>query len=58
MIAANHVSWLDIFLISSVRPTYFIAKSEVLDWGVAGWMAQHSGTLFVRRDQWRECLAR
>jgi 1-acyl-sn-glycerol-3-phosphate acyltransferase len=54
MIAANHVSWLDIFLISSVRPTCFIAKSEVLDWGVAGWMALHAGTLFVRRDQWRD----
>ena len=54
MIAANHVSWLDIFLISSVRPTCFIAKSEVLDWGVAGWLALHAGTLFVRRDQWRD----
>ncbi|HEY2630123.1 MAG TPA: lysophospholipid acyltransferase family protein [Usitatibacter sp.] len=54
MIAANHVSWLDIFLISSVRPTCFIAKSEILEWGVAGWMARHSGTLFIRRDQWRD----
>jgi 1-acyl-sn-glycerol-3-phosphate acyltransferase len=27
MIVANHVSWIDIFLISSVRPTRFVAKS-------------------------------
>jgi 1-acyl-sn-glycerol-3-phosphate acyltransferase len=54
MIAANHVSWLDIFLISSVRPTCFIAKSEVLEWGMVGWIAEHAGTLFVRRDQWRD----
>jgi 1-acyl-sn-glycerol-3-phosphate acyltransferase len=54
MIAANHISWIDIFLISSVRPTCFIAKSEVLEWGVAGWIAQQAGTLFVRRDQWRD----
>jgi 1-acyl-sn-glycerol-3-phosphate acyltransferase len=53
MIAANHVSWLDIFLISSVRPTRFIAKSEIRDWPLAGWIADKAGTLFIRRDQWR-----
>jgi 1-acyl-sn-glycerol-3-phosphate acyltransferase len=53
MIAANHVSWLDIFLISSVQPTRFIAKSEIRDWPVAGWIADKAGTLFIRRDQWR-----
>jgi 1-acyl-sn-glycerol-3-phosphate acyltransferase len=54
MIAANHVSWLDIFVISSVRPTRFIAKGEIRDWPVAGWLAHASGTLFIRREQWRE----
>lgn len=54
MIAANHVSWLDIFLISSVRPTRFIAKGEIRDWPIAGWIADRAGTLFIRRDQWRE----
>src|SRR5688572_2734823 len=39
MVAANHVSWLDIFVISSVRPTRFIAKGEIRDWPVAGWIA-------------------
>ena len=54
MIAANHVSWLDIFLISSIRPTRFIAKSEIRSWGVAGWITERSGTLFIRRDQLRD----
>ena len=54
MIAANHVSWLDIFLISSVRPTRFIAKGEVRDWPIVGWIADKAGTLFVRRGQWRD----
>ncbi len=49
IVAANHVSWLDVFLVSSVRPTRFIAKSEVRDWPVAGWIAERAGTLFVRR---------
>jgi 1-acyl-sn-glycerol-3-phosphate acyltransferase len=49
IVAANHVSWLDVFLVSSVRPTRFIAKSEIRDWPVAGWIAERAGTLFVRR---------
>jgi 1-acyl-sn-glycerol-3-phosphate acyltransferase len=49
MIAANHVSWVDVFLVSSVRPTRFIAKSEIRDWPVAGWIAERAGTLFIRR---------
>lgn len=49
MIAANHVSWVDIFVIASVRHTRFIAKSEIRDWPLAGWLAERSGTIFVRR---------
>lgn len=54
MIAANHVSWLDIFAISSVRPTRFIAKSEIRDWPLAGWVVERAGTLFVRRERRRD----
>jgi 1-acyl-sn-glycerol-3-phosphate acyltransferase len=49
IVAANHVSLLDVFLVSSVRPTRFIAKSEIRDWPVAGWIAERAGTLFVKR---------
>ncbi len=54
MIAANHVSWLDIFVISSLRPTRFIAKSEIRDWPIAGWIAERAGTLFIRRERRRD----
>ena len=54
MVAANHVSWLDIFVISSVRPTRFVAKSEIRQWGAAGWITDRAGTLFIRRDQLRD----
>ena len=54
MIAANHVSWLDIFVLSSVEPTRFIAKGEIRDWPVAGWLAYASGTIFIRAEQWRD----
>ena len=49
MIAANHVSWLDIFAIMSIRPALFIAKSEIRRWPGAGWIADRAGTIFVHR---------
>ena len=49
LIASNHVSWADIFAIASVRHTRFIAKSEIRDWPLAGWLAERSGTIFIRR---------
>ncbi|HSN20046.1 MAG TPA: lysophospholipid acyltransferase family protein [Usitatibacter sp.] len=49
MIAANHVSWIDIFAVMSVRPARFIAKSEIRGWPAAGWIAELAGTLFVQR---------
>lgn len=48
-VAANHISWADIPLISSVRPTRFVAKSEIRDWPVAGWICERAGTIFIRR---------
>lgn len=57
MIAANHVSWLDIFALSSVRPTRFIAKDEIRDWPLVGWIVERSGTIFIRPERRRD-LAR
>jgi len=54
MIAANHVSWLDIFALQAVHSTRFVAKSEVRDWPAAGWIAERAGTLFIRRGLRRE----
>jgi 1-acyl-sn-glycerol-3-phosphate acyltransferase len=54
MLAANHVSWLDIFAVSAAWPTRFVAKSEIRDWPVAGWIAERAGTLFIRRERRRD----
>ena len=54
MIAANHVSWLDIFVVDAAWPARFIAKSEIRDWPLAGWIAERSGTLFIRRERRRD----
>ena len=54
MVAANHVSWLDIFAVSAACPTRFVAKSEIRDWPGAGWIAERAGTLFIHRERRRD----
>jgi 1-acyl-sn-glycerol-3-phosphate acyltransferase len=49
LVAANHVSWVDVFAIGAVRHTRFVAKSEIRDWPLAGMIAARAGTLFVHR---------
>ncbi len=51
MIVANHVSWLDIFAINSVRTVRFVAKSEIRRWPVFGWLCAQVGTLFIERTR-------
>ncbi|MHA7833108.1 MAG: lysophospholipid acyltransferase family protein [Algiphilus sp.] len=49
LVVANHVSWLDIVVIGAEVPARFIAKREVRDWPVIGWLAQAAGAFFIRR---------
>ncbi len=50
LIVANHVSYLDILIVCSLHPCVFLAKSEVAQWPVFGWVAQAMGCVFVKRD--------
>jgi 1-acyl-sn-glycerol-3-phosphate acyltransferase len=54
LIVANHVSWLDIFVINSLHPCRFVAKAEIRGWPVLGWLAARAGTVFIARDNRRE----
>lgn len=49
-LVANHVSWLDIFVLNAAAPVYFVAKDEVAGWPAIGWLARATGTVFIRRD--------
>jgi 1-acyl-sn-glycerol-3-phosphate acyltransferase len=51
IIAANHISWVDIFVISAAQPARFIAKAEIRDWPIAGWLCEKAGTIFIRRTR-------
>ncbi|MFT0533210.1 lysophospholipid acyltransferase family protein [Castellaniella hirudinis] len=46
---ANHISWVDIFVLNSVRPTSFVAKSDIRRWPVLGLLVAWAGTLFIDR---------
>ena len=51
LIVANHVSWLDIFVINSLLPSRFVAKSEIREWPILGWLTAKAGTLFLKRGK-------
>ena len=51
MLVANHISWLDVYLLSAVRPARFVSKAEVRAWPVIGWLAHKTGTLFIDRTK-------
>ena len=54
MIAANHISWLDIYVINAAHPARFVAKAEIRDWPIVGWLCEKAGTIFIRRTHRRD----
>ena len=49
VVIANHVSWLDIFVINSVAPCRFVAKADIKSWPLLGWLAERAGTIYISR---------
>lgn len=57
LIAANHVSWLDIIVLSAAMPVSFVAKSEVARWPGIGALAKLQRTIFVDRKRRLQTVA-
>jgi len=51
LIACNHVSWMDIIVLSALTPLSFIAKKEVNSWPGFGLLARLQRTVFIDRDR-------
>ena len=49
LIAANHISWLDILALHTEVAMGFVGKAEIDDWPVFSFMARTGGTIFHRR---------
>ena len=51
LLVCNHLSYLDIIVLSSIRPCIFVAKRDVAGWPLFGWLAHAAGTIFVDRQR-------
>lgn len=54
LILSNHSSWLDIPVLGSRLPLFFVAKSEVEGWPLVGMLARFQRTVFVNRQRRQE----
>jgi 1-acyl-sn-glycerol-3-phosphate acyltransferase len=51
LLVANHISWVDVFVINACFPSRFVAKSEVRRWPLIGALSALAGTVFVARSR-------
>lgn len=51
LVVSNHVSWLDITVLSAVAPVSFVAKREVSTWPFVKWLAKLQRSVFVDRER-------
>ncbi len=57
MLAANHVSWLDINALHAAVPqARFVSKADIQSWPLVSRLADAAGTLYLERERKRDAL--
>ncbi|MBC7918086.1 MAG: 1-acyl-sn-glycerol-3-phosphate acyltransferase [Rhodoferax sp.] len=56
LLAANHISWLDIVVMHAARHCRFVSKADVQHWPVVGMLATGAGTLYIERESRRDAM--
>ena len=56
LLAANHISWLDITSMHAARHCRFVSKADVKHWPLIGRLATGAGTLFIERESRRDAM--
>lgn len=56
VVVSNHLSYLDILILSAAMPCFFVAKREIARWPYFGWAARAGGTLFLDRSSHASAL--
>jgi 1-acyl-sn-glycerol-3-phosphate acyltransferase len=51
LVVSNHLSYLDVVILSATMPCFFVAKSEIDNWPYFGKAARAGGTLFLDRSR-------
>jgi 1-acyl-sn-glycerol-3-phosphate acyltransferase len=49
-VVCNHLSYLDILVMSAAAPFVMVSKSEVKSWPLVGWLTARAGTVYVQRS--------
>jgi lyso-ornithine lipid O-acyltransferase len=50
LVVSNHLSYLDVIIISAAMPCFFVAKMEIGGWPFFGDAARMGGTIFIDRS--------
>jgi 1-acyl-sn-glycerol-3-phosphate acyltransferase len=58
LFVSNHVSYLDIEVLGSLIKGSFVAKAEVREWPIFGWLARLQRSVFVERRPGRAAKSR
>ena len=56
LLAANHISWVDITALHAARFCKFVSKADVKHWPLIGALASGVGTLFIERESRRDAM--
>jgi 1-acyl-sn-glycerol-3-phosphate acyltransferase len=56
LMAANHISWLDILVMHAACHCRFVAKSEIRAWPLVGVLTTGGGSLYIERSSNRDAL--
>jgi 1-acyl-sn-glycerol-3-phosphate acyltransferase len=56
LLAANHISWLDIVAMHAARHCRFVSKADVQHWPIVGSLATGAGTLYIERESRRDAM--
>jgi len=56
LMAANHISWLDILVMHAACHCRFVAKSEIRDWPLVGVLTTGGGSLYIERGSRHDAM--
>jgi 1-acyl-sn-glycerol-3-phosphate acyltransferase len=56
LMAANHISWLDILVMHAACHCRFVAKSEIRSWPLVGVLTTGGGSLYIERSSNRDAM--
>ena len=56
LVVANHLSYLDVLILSAAMPCFFVAKIEIGGWPIFGKAARVGGTIFIDRSSLASAL--